>query len=128
MTSAAESLDRTHAALSEAKAHAQHMARVFAFGFSDCGVPRVLSLIPLRADLARALRAAGDAAEQLGVELGDIRWTATVTLIHNASMYVWSARDTCTCNQIADLLERLRYRIDQLRNMRQGRYPVVTLN
>jgi hypothetical protein len=113
MTAATEALDMCHAHLSRAKVHAVRLGRMLDKpGDAVC----VIMLPSARSDLADALRCASDAAETLGAEHGDVRWCAVVALVHRASSSVWSARTNAVCTQIAELLDRLRVRIVQLRH------------
>ncbi|HXA22773.1 MAG TPA: hypothetical protein VNW90_10760 [Acetobacteraceae bacterium] len=113
MSTATEALDACHAHLSRAKVHATRLGRMLD---KPNDAVCVIMLPTARSDLAEALRNASDAAETIGAEHLDTRWCAVVALVHNASSAVWTVRTSAVCTQVCELMDRLRYRIEQLRH------------
>jgi hypothetical protein len=128
MTAASDAMERVQFHLALAGAHADRLGRLLRLGLDEEGRPSLLVLPYARHLLAAALREASDACEELGVQQGDLRWTAPVALLHNASTHVWTVRDAPTCGQIAALMERMRVTVVTLRERSLGRAISVRLS
>lgn len=128
MSTASEIMERLQASLARSALQARRLGHLLTVGFDERGRPAMLVSSYMRHGLAAALREAGDACEALGVEQGDLRWTAPVALIHHASGHVWTVRDGRTCLQIAALMERMRETVVTLRERRMSREIGVRLS
>jgi hypothetical protein len=127
MSTASEYFEKLQAALDEAATHSQRLYRLLAEPWDELGKPTFFALPHARALLSADLRNAADAAELLGDELGDIRWTAVVALLHRGSTCV-SEATPWDMSQLTGLLDRLKTRVVQLRNARSSSQPRVSLS
>jgi hypothetical protein len=128
MSATAEAMEAVQFRLSLAAAHADRLGMLLTLMRDEQGRPAVLVLPYARHLLAASLRNAADACEELGVQQGDLRWTAPVALIHQASGQIWRTRDARTCAQISDLVQRMRVIVVTLSERSLGRAIGVRLS
>lgn len=91
------------------------------------GAPFIPALTSARSVLQNGLNTAAQAAEDLGVELGDSRWVAPVALLHNAAIQVRQCSGQ-ECAMVARLTEMLRDKVARLRNMRSSEGVSIRFN
>jgi hypothetical protein len=127
MSAVAEHFERLQAHLAMGQVRAVRLTRLLALAVDEDGRPSVFVLPMAHSLLSASLIQASDAAADVGIELGDIRWTAVVTLLHNAGTHVrgMSWREALS---VAKLLQGLQVRAAQLRQRRSTSEPRVRLS
>lgn len=126
MTRSKHHMERLQQALAQGAERARRLAFLLRHPFDEAGCMTALALPRARKLVEVSLIEASDAAADLGCELGDIRWTGIVALLHSASQAVPQI-EASEAEAAGDLLERLRGRTQQLRNARAGAVPTVRL-
>jgi hypothetical protein len=128
MSAVSEAMEGVQQALDLASMRANQLGRLLALPIDDFGRPSAFSIPHVRSLLAEAMRNAADGCEVIGVQHNDVRWTGPVALIHNASTHVWTVRRVETCQEIAALMERMRYLVTILKDRAQGSAVNVRLS
>lgn len=126
MSAAAEHMERLQAALGRGAETALRLQRLLALPYDEIGRPTAIALGPCRWLLGKHLADAADAAEELGAEIGDVRWTGIVGLLHHASQAVARA-ESSDARDVAELLAGMRQTARVLRDKPASAEPRVTL-
>ena len=127
MTRSAHHMERLQQALAEGAERARRLSFMLANPWDEVGRPTITMLPKARRLVEHSLREASDAAADIGCEIGDVRWTGFVAILHSASTAIASAQAS-ECEAAAHLLDALRDKATRLRNLRAGRGPVVRLS
>jgi hypothetical protein len=118
MSNVAEHFEALQHHLASGQQRAERLGRLLAHTLDESGRPSVFVLPEARALVSASMIRAADAAADIGIELFDVRWTAVVTLLHNAGTFVRTitAREA---DAVVALLRGLQVRVVQLRFRRE---------
>jgi hypothetical protein len=118
MSNVSEHFEAMQHHLAQGQTRAERLARLLAHPLDEVGRPSLFVRPEARSLLSASLIRAADSAAELGIELYDFRWTAVVTLLHNASTFVRTATAR-EAGQVAELLRGMQIRTVQLRFRRE---------